>query len=113
MEGAHPSMPNTLDGYGILAQAEMRGACAESVWFRGTITKALKGWEEGGWCTFCYLQINTKVYIYGRDRVYPPIYFVLPFILTNKKKPRIVYAQRIFPAHVTFIISGHNIANSR
>ena len=25
MLGAHPSMPDTLDGYGILAQAEMRG----------------------------------------------------------------------------------------
>ena len=25
MEGPHPSMPDTLDGYGILAQAEMRG----------------------------------------------------------------------------------------
>ena len=25
MVGAHPSMPDTFDGYGILAQAEMRG----------------------------------------------------------------------------------------
>ena len=37
MVGAHPSMPNTFDGYRILAQAEMRGVHEKS-WSRGTIT---------------------------------------------------------------------------
>ena len=51
MVGAHEWMPDMLDGYGILAQAEIRGVW-KSVWYRGTITETLRGWEEGRLCTY-------------------------------------------------------------
>ena len=46
MVGAHSSMPDTFDGYGILAQAEMRGV-REGRWSRGTITGTSGRKKEG------------------------------------------------------------------
>ena len=42
--GAHPSMPETFDGYGVLAQTNWREVWR--VWTPGAITKAPSGWGE-------------------------------------------------------------------
>ena len=61
MVGVHPFMPNTFDGYRILAQAEMRGVHEKS-WSWGTrFTFSLSGnsWTKG-LNTVCYCEYKFK-----------------------------------------------------
>ena len=82
MVGAHPSMPDTFDGYGILAQAELRGV-REMLWSRGTITGTSVRREERD----VGLPLNKPEGLTRRIR--PSLaasFFVSPFIAERRGK---------------------------
>ena len=79
MEGAHPSMPYTFDGCGILAQAEKRGGSRA----RGDRKFTSRMVER----VVAYLPLSKPEGVYLRTRPKRlAIFFVLPFIVMGKGK---------------------------
>ena len=80
MEGAHPSMPYTFDGCGILAQAEKRGGCGGGRDNRKITSRNVERVVE-------YLPLSKPEGVYLRTRPKRlAIFFVLPFIVMGKGK---------------------------
>ena len=79
MEGAHPSMPYTFDGCGILAQAKREGGCA------GRRDRKITNRNVERVVVDLPLSNPEGVYLRTRPKRFA-IFFVLPFIVMGESK---------------------------